>query len=199
MPTGACDRRTRHSARTATTVVAASVTLLVGCTSPPAPPARPGAGSATVSSARPVTAAPSSPRGRSPTGMSSPVHVAEQWLATYRSTSWTDGTPTGWIERVRPYVTAALNAWDEQYADAAGGADWQAFVANQCTSVVTDLGAVIPPESPGTVTAINVQVTGTVHTACDAGQPESPTDTAAATLVVIEAPDGSWRVNQRLH
>jgi hypothetical protein len=114
--------------------------------------------------------------------------------------SWTDGTPTAWIERVRPFVTASLDAQDEQqYADAGGGADWQAFVAQQCSSVVTDLGAVIPPESPGTATAVNVQVTGTVHTTCDAGQPENASENALATLVVTQDSDGSWRVSQRLY
>jgi hypothetical protein len=114
--------------------------------------------------------------------------------------SWTDGTPTAWIARVRPYVTAALDAQDEQqYANTGGGADWQAFVAQQCTSTVTDVGAVVPRESPGTATAVNVQVTGTVHTTCDAGQPENPTEDTSTTLVVTHDSDGSWRVTQRLY
>ncbi|HEX5117837.1 MAG TPA: hypothetical protein VFW65_21855 [Pseudonocardiaceae bacterium] len=120
-------------------------------------------------------------------------------MAAYRGMSWTDGTPTAWIARVRPYVTATLDSQDEQYADAGGGADWQAFVAGQCTSTVTDLGAVIPSESPGTATAVNVEVTGTVHTACDAGQQAMPIGAASATLVVIHLSDGSWRVDQRLY
>jgi len=70
-------------------------------------------------------------------------------------------------------------------------------VTKQCTSAVTNLGAVIPSESPGTATTVNVQVTGTVTTTCDAGQPDMPTEIASVTVVVTQAQNGSWRVNQR--
>lgn len=112
--------------------------------------------------------------------------------------SWTDGTPTGWIERVRPYVTAALDGQDQQYADAGGGSDWQDFVTKQCSTTVSNLGAVIPPESPGTASSINVQVTGIVDTTCEAGQFDPQTEPASATVVVTLSPEGVWLVNQRL-
>jgi hypothetical protein len=63
---------------------------------------------------------------------------------------------------------------------------------------VTNLGAVIPPEAPGTATAVNVQVTGTVVTRCAAGSPDTPTESASATLVVVPGPNGTWLVNQRM-
>lgn len=188
MPGRTYDRRPYRTVM----AVVASVALVAGCT---APAVRSGPAPTSVTALPPskqmdVTAA---------AGTSSPVDAAEHWLAAYRGVSWSDGNPTAWIARVRPYVTATLDAQDEQYADAGGGADWQAFVAQQCTTIVTDLGAVIPSESPGTPTAVNVEVTGTVHTACDAGRPATRTATASATVVVISMLDGSWRVNQRLY
>lgn len=195
MPTQTCDRGTRRAARTATTVSAATImlVLMAGCSRSTAPPASSGLGPTTTSTFQSTMEAP-------PTSPSSPVDAAKDWLVAYRSISWTDGTPTAWIARVRPYVTATLAAEDEaQYADSGGGADWQAFVAQQCTSTVTDVGAVVPPESPGTAIAVNVQVTGTVRTTCDAGEPENPTEDASTTLVVTRDSDGSWRVTQRLY
>lgn len=197
------DRRTCRAAKTATVVVAASVALVAGCTSSPAAPVRPGPPPTSGPARVPRSATPlpllAQPDTTAAAGTNSPADAAEHWLAAYRSMSWTDGTPTAWIARVRPYVTARLDRQDEQYADAGGGADWQTFVAGQCTSTVTDLGAVIPSESPGTAIAVNVEVTATVYTACDAGQSTSPTETASATLVVIPLSDGSWRVDQRLY
>lgn len=195
MPTWTCDRGARRAARTGAIASAAIVVLIViaGCSRSTAPLANSGSGSTTTGTFQPTTEAPA-------TSASRPVDVAEDWLVAYRSISWTDGTPTAWIARVRPYVTAALDAEDEQqYADAGGGADWQAFVAQQCTSTVTDVGAVIPPESPGTTTDVNVQVTATVHTICDAGEPENPTEDASTTVIVTRDLDGSWRVIQRLY
>lgn len=197
-----CNRRTHRAARTAATVVAASVALVAGCAESPAPPARSGSTPTITPSIvfRSATALPlTHTDATAATATSSPVDVAERWLAAYRSVSWNDGVSTVWIQRVRPYVTATLDAQDELYADAGGGADWRAFVAQQCTSTVGDLGAVIPPESPRTATGVNVQVSGIVHTTCDAGQSDIPTGTASATLVLVQAPDGSWRVNQRLY
>lgn len=202
MPTQNCDRRTHRAARIATMAVA-SLALVTGCATSPAPPARSGSAPTTTLTSVPRTTTalppPTHTGATAAAGASSPVDVAQRWLAAYRSMSWIDGTPTAWIERVRPYVTATLDAHDEQYADAEGGADWRAVVAGECSSTVTDLGAVIPSESPGTATAVNVEVTGTVHTACDDGQVATPTETASATLVVIHLPDGSWRVDQRLY
>lgn len=182
-------------------VVAAGLNVMVGCGGTTAPSDGSGAAPTTQPNVFPssvvaVPAPTASLPEASPTG---PVDVAEHWLVAYRSIGWTDDSPAVWIGHVRPYVTAVLDAQDRRYADAGGGADWQDFVTKQCTSTVSDLGAAIPPESPGTATAVNVQVTGTVHTTCDAGQPDAPTESASATLVITQGPDGSWRVNQRLY
>lgn len=201
MPSWTCDHQQRH-VTTAATTLAVSILLLAGCTHSPTPPA---IHTTTPPTTQPRvamsgTAATSTPAaGSGGVDVSSPIDAAEHWLTAYRSMKWTDGTPAAWIDRVHPYVTAALDAQDQQYRDGGGGIDWQNFVTKQCNSTVTDLGAVIPPESPGTATAVNVQVSGTVRTTCDAGQPDNPTETTAATLIVTQDPNGSWRVNQRLY
>lgn len=142
----------------------------------------------------------SPPRGASPipAAAASPTAAAEQWLIAYHTLTWTDPGPTAWISHVRPYVTASLAATDDQVSDAGGGADWTSFVSQQCTDTVTDVGAVIPPEAPGTASAVNVQVTGTVLTVCDAGTPPDPRTSVSATLVMVPGPAGTWLVNQRL-
>jgi hypothetical protein len=129
----------------------------------------------------------------------SPQNAAMQWLIAYHSMSWSDHTPTAWITQVQPYVTPSLNRSDQQYADDGGGADWTDFVSKQCTSTVGDIGAVIPDEAPGTPTAVNIQVTGTVTTTCTSGAPDDPAESVSATLVVVPGPNGSWLVNQRLY
>ncbi|KAA2245943.1 hypothetical protein F0L68_41010 [Solihabitans fulvus] len=124
--------------------------------------------------------------------------VATRWLAALRAARWTDGSPAAWVDRVRPYVTDALHGRDQLLRDAGGGADWRAFVQGQCASTVTDLRAIRPPESPGTSSAAQVQVSGTVRTSCDAATAQVPAETATATLLIVQVPDGSWRVDQRL-
>jgi hypothetical protein len=127
----------------------------------------------------------------------SPLTAAVHWLVAYHSASWTDGSPAAWIDRVQPYVTDTLNNSNETLRTGTGGTDWADYTRDHCTSTVTDAQAVIPPESPGTAIAANVQVTGTVHTTCKAGIPASPTEQTSATLVVVKTAAG-WRVNQRL-
>jgi hypothetical protein len=141
-------------------------------------------------------AQPTTPAGpNSPTG--SPETVAKHWLLQYRSAAWTDPGPSAWIDRVRPYVTRSMNITNETLRGKPGGADWTTFVRLHCTSNVIDIAAIVPPESPGTATAANVQVSGTVRTSCAAGTTSAPTEITAMTLVVIATPHG-WRVDQRL-
>jgi hypothetical protein len=113
--------------------------------------------------------------------------------------TWTDGSPTAWIVRVRPYVTSELDAHNQQYLDAGGGTDWHDIVTQRCTRSVNNVAAVIPPESPRTAAAVNVHVTGTVTTTCITGKPRIHNETVSATLVTTPGPDGTWRVHQRLY
>jgi len=39
-----------------------------------------------------------------------PVTVATAWLRAYRGLRWTDSSPSGWMDRVRPYIGEALAA-----------------------------------------------------------------------------------------
>lgn len=127
----------------------------------------------------------------------SPTAVAEQWLRHYRGASWSDPAPSAWIDRVRPYVSTAMNAENETLRHEPAGADWATFVRLRCTSTVVDIAAIVPPESPGTATAANVQATGSVRTTCAAGPAPAPTELAATTLIVVTTTHG-WRVHQRL-
>jgi hypothetical protein len=127
----------------------------------------------------------------------SPLFAAIGWLVAYHSASWTDGSPAAWIDRVRPYVTDPMHTSNETLRTGGGGTDWADYLRQHCTSTVTDTHAVIPPESPGTNTAANVLVTGTIHTTCTAGSSAQPTEQASATLVVVKTSTG-WRVDQRL-
>jgi hypothetical protein len=129
-------------------------------------------------------------------GVDTPQAVAIQWLSAYHSATWTDPGPASWIDRVRPYVTDAMHTRNTALRDGGAGTDWTGFVDQRCESSVSELAAVIPAEAPGTVTAANVLVTGTVSTTCAAG-PARPGEQAAATLVVIKTAAG-WRVDQRL-
>jgi hypothetical protein len=122
--------------------------------------------------------------------------VAIRWLAAYRTATWTDLSPAAWIDRVRPYVTDAMHTRNTTLRNGNAGTDWADFVDQHCESTVSELAAVIPAEAPGTATATNVLVTGTVNTTCAAGSAR-PVEQAAVTLVVITTADG-WRVDQRL-
>jgi hypothetical protein len=128
----------------------------------------------------------------------SAIDAAARWITAYRAMDWRDGTSTAWIDRVQPYVSDAQHAQDEALRDGPTGADWADFVRKQCTSTAHNVDAVIPPESPGTTDATNVQVAATITTTCDAAEPDTPTEQTAATLVVTRAPDGTYRVDRRL-
>lgn len=148
----------------------------------------------------PRTSPPASSEATTPADVPSadtPQSVASHWLSAYRSAAWTDPGPAAWVDRVRPYVTASMNRRNETLRGQPGGADWATFVRLRCTSTVADVAAIVPPESPGTATAANVQVSGSVHTTCAAGPAPAHTETAAMTLTVVKAPRG-WRVDQRL-
>jgi hypothetical protein len=205
-------RRSRRATRPLISLIllasaTSNIATLAGCVTPTASSAT-GGGVATTSqpsfalstsAPRSLTSVDTSSIPAPAAAATSPTDAAERWLIAYRTISWIDGSPNAWIGRVRPYVTGALDVQDRQYADAGGGADWQNFVTKQCSSTVTNVDAVIPVESPGTAIEVNVQVTGTVNTVCDAGQPDNPVETASATLVVTQVSDGLWRVDQRLY
>jgi hypothetical protein len=129
-------------------------------------------------------------------GVDPPQAVAIQWLSAYRTATWTDPDPAAWIDRVRPYVTDAMHTRDTTLLEGGAGVDWAEFVDQRCETSVSELAAVIPAEAPGTATAANVLVTGTVTTTCAAGTAR-PDEQAAATLEVIKTATG-WRVDQRL-
>jgi hypothetical protein len=129
-------------------------------------------------------------------GADTPQAVAIDWMSAYRTATWTDPSPAAWIDRVRPYVTDAMNARNTTLRDGNAGTDWADFVDQHCESTVSELAAVVPTEAPGTKTATNVLVTGTVNTTCPAGTAR-PVEQAAATLIVVKTATG-WRVDQRL-
>lgn len=128
-----------------------------------------------------------------------PIEAARAWLVNFRSVAWDDPTPTAWIDRVRPYVTDALAAEYEALREGGVGAEWEIFVERKCTSTVPDADGVIPPEAPASETAVYVNVSGTVTTACEDGEPPTPKVDAGGTIELMRGEDGYWRVNQRLY
>ena len=122
--------------------------------------------------------------------------MAIRWLVAYRTATWTDPDPAAWIDRVQPYVTDAMHTRNTTLRNGNAGTDWTDFVDQHCESTVSELAAVVPTEAPGTTTAANVLVTGTVNTTCPAGAAQ-PVEHAAATLVVVTTSTG-WRVDQQL-
>jgi hypothetical protein len=91
-----------------------------------------------------------------------------------------------------------MHTANQTLRDAGSGIDWAEFVRHRCTSTVTDVTAV-PAESPGTDTAANVQVTGTIHTTCTAGTPTAPTEDTSATLIPGENSSGGWLGAEHFH
>lgn len=180
--------------------VAVVTALMAGCTTnTPTTNANPRPPQPT-DTARRTHRTPSSMEPSTPTdvpGADTPPAVAIRWLSAYRSAAWTDSGPTAWIDRVRPYVTDSMHARNTTLREGGAGTDWADFVRLRCASTVDDIAAVVPPESSGTTTAANVQVSGSVHTTCAAGPALAPTEPAAVTLVVARTSHG-WRVDQRL-
>ncbi|MGW4591963.1 hypothetical protein ACWEKJ_31985 [Amycolatopsis thermoflava] len=158
--------------------------LVSGCSSPTI---RPGVSVALTAASREAADAPAA----------SPTEAARQWMIHYRTRHWRDTSEAEWVDRVRPYVTEAQHVRDAQLRDGTTGMDWSVFVEERCHSTVTDVAAVVPPEAPGTADAVNVLVSATVRTGC-ARSGSTRTEHAAATLVVIHAPDGSFRVDERV-
>jgi hypothetical protein len=172
-------------------IAAAIAALLTGCAVGTTWPAAP-----TPNIARDVP--PSVGTGSPPTTTeASATEVAQQWMVAYRTRDWRDGSPSGWIDRVRPYVSDTEHARDEQLRTGTTGVDWDEFVDQHCRTSVANIQAVIPPESPGTTDAANVQVSATINTTCDLGG-HPRTEPAAATLAVVRTPEGGYRVDRRL-
>jgi hypothetical protein len=65
---------------------------------------------------------------------------------------------------VRPYVADAMHTHNSTLRDGSAGTDGTDLVDEHCDSSVTELAAVVPAESPGTATTVNVLVTGTMST-----------------------------------
>jgi hypothetical protein len=127
-----------------------------------------------------------------------PVVVATAWLHAYRGISWTDRSPSSWVDRVRPYISSDLAAEYDQTRQGTAGPTWASFVHDQCTATARDVEGVIPPEAPRAPDSVYVQVSGTVVTQCAPGAPSTPPEAVAATVEVRRIPEGRWVVNRRV-
>lgn len=123
--------------------------------------------------------------------------AAQEWMIRYWTRDWRDRSPAAWVDRVRPYVSDAQHARDEELREGTIGIDWAEFVEHRCHSEVDDVTATVPPEAPGTPDLVNVQVTARIHTGCAEGGTRSA-EYMAATLVVTRSSDGTFRVDQRV-
>jgi hypothetical protein len=128
-----------------------------------------------------------------------PVRTAFTWLRAQRGSRFDDPAPTVWIDRVRPLVTPRLDRQNERQRDGSAGASWDSFVAGRCIAEVRDVDGVIPAEAPRTPDRASVQVVGTLVTTCENSQGTSSTETIAATLNLVRATDGLWRVDEQLY
>lgn len=121
--------------------------------------------------------------------------VAVGWLKALRGDRW-DQPPTGWVDRVRPYVTTALAAKYEEIGSSHDTAARKRFVRRQCTTEVTKVTAVQPAEVPQRETTRWLRLTGTVRTTCGHGNAPDP-ELVEATVQVRRTAAG-WRVSERL-
>ncbi|MGM0723964.1 MAG: hypothetical protein ACQEXM_26215 [Actinomycetota bacterium] len=130
-----------------------------------------------------------------------PLTTARRWLKASRTVSFTDPRPVTWTERVAPVLTGAAAADNTATAqNPATGAGWEQLVADRCSTTVSEIGAVIPPEAPRTDRQVYVQVTGTVRTGCEVADGlTAPPEQTAATVALTLEPDGLWRVSERLY
>ncbi len=144
----------------------------------------------------PPSAPPEVHRGAPP--VDDPVTAATAWLRAYRGLQWTDPSPSGWVDRVRPYIGDDLAAEYDRARQGSAGTSWITFVHDKCTTTVRDSGGVIPPEAPHAPDSVYVQVAGTVLTECAAGQPPTPSEPVAATVEVRRIAGGRWVVYRRL-
>jgi hypothetical protein len=127
-----------------------------------------------------------------------PVASAASWLRGFRQQSWTDPAPWSWVARVAPVVTGQVAGDDQASVGAGGGEQWREFVAGRCVSRVSTPAGVIPPEAPRTASTVWVQVIADVTTSCKTGPPPGgPVEHVAATVQLVRAPDGLWRVGTR--
>lgn len=193
MPTPRTTRATSASILATATALAAlssCTSIPIAGTPTPAPPTT--TPITTTPTASTTVAQPSLARDRA-----AAVANAKAWLTAYRGDQWTD-SPTSWIDRVRPLVTTRMHTANLQVRDAAANHDWHTFVTSRCTSNVTDLDVVIPPEAPITPTTLNIQVAGTVRTHCATNSLATSEEPATATILMTLTPRG-WLVDQRLY
>lgn len=124
--------------------------------------------------------------------------VAQQWLVATRSTSFKDKA-NSWVARAMPYVTGKLRAdYVSLAADASGGgATWDLFVKDGCTTRVAGVGSVIPPEAPASPSVVYISVTGALVTSCITDQ--DPSTQPAAALVELVKVRGQWLVSSRIY
>lgn len=143
---------------------------------------------------------PESPQLSEAEASSDPVEIAVAWLAAYRGLHYDDTVPTAWIDRVSPVVTKRLRGEYERSRDGSMGAEWEEFVSQRCTATVEGADGVIPAEAPRSRARVSVQVAGTLETRCqDDGDERRPPEDVAATLELVKAADGRWRVDRRLY
>lgn len=151
----------------------------------------------------PVGPSPAPPASSGPRHEPSddPATTARLWLEISRSIAYSDPSATTWTERLAPLLTGpAADENAAMSAKGATGAGWEWMTSSRCTSRVSDVDAVIPPEAPRTDQQVYVQVTGSVRTAClDRDAPPTPPESASATLELHRGPDGQWRVGNRLY
>jgi hypothetical protein len=209
---------TQHPPRTLPAILA-GLALLTACTAPsaPTPPSPESAAEPQTQTTPPASAsasipdAPPTPRPRAtkrsgtPTTTrngggaalpTSPTAVAVAWLIAYLTTDYTK-PPTAWIGAVAPYITQRLDHDDRRLLTTGhgGGAGWDDYVQQRCSTTVHDPAAVIPPEAPRGPTLTHVQVSATLTTTCE---PDARTTTqdVAVTLTVVLTRAG-WRVDRR--
>lgn len=173
------------------TAVGVLVVGLYTATSTPehegAPPSAPGAGPPTTVGA----AVPDK----------DPLLTARRWLEGTRAISYQDPDPLVWTQRVAPLLSGSAATENTAAGQSsASGAGWNRMVQDQCSTSVSEVDAVIPPEAPRSDQQVFVQVAGTIRTGCTA--PDAvpiPPERAAATLGLVVGSDGLWRVDQRLY
>lgn len=144
------------------------------------------------------SAAPSAVHPGGVVAVGDPVTVATAWLRAYRGLRWTDSSPSGWVDRVRPYIGDDLAAEYDRARQGNAGTSWLAFVRDKCAAAVREVGGVIPPEAPRAPDSVYVQVAGTVLTECAAGALTAPAEPVAATVEVRRVAGGRWVVSRRL-
>ncbi|MGD9530139.1 MAG: hypothetical protein AB7I38_11925 [Dehalococcoidia bacterium] len=129
------------------------------------------------------------------------MKVAEQWLTASRTVTHNDPRPTTWIERALPLSSGPMARELRDARDGSAGADWATFVKRHCRTSVEQLHGLIPDEAPAGGRTVYVQLSGEVVTYCakTTAVQDPPREPVAATVEVLQAEDGTWRVNRRLY